>query len=169
MNIKEAFLKGIEASDIRLAKISCDAAPVLWDGKTSRFTDAPAQIYSCQAECLNDVLDVLSRSRIYKPAPGADENDINHATIHAPESDFFSAFRLEYLGGFSAPVLEFVSYMTLDEARQFIGRTDDSHVMQQTLRPVALQENSLERDWSVTTYYVDGDGTLVGSPGDAEP
>lgn len=49
-------------------------------------------------------------------------------------------------GGLPDVEAEFVSSATLEELRNAMRNVVDGHVMLQTLRPVSLSKNSLERD-----------------------
>lgn len=47
------------------------------------------------------------------------------------------------------PTVEFISTLDLETIQKAIGQIEDCHVALQTLRPVPLSENTLERNHSI--------------------
>jgi hypothetical protein len=93
--------------------------------------DDSGRLYSCRAELAADLFAVVNAARAASPRPLV---SLVRSEV-TPEGEAYAELR---------------STMDLATLRWFMRLAEvDSHVMRQTLRPVPLAENSLERDWDV--------------------
>lgn len=83
--------------------------------------------YSCRAECQIDVTNFLTLA-------AAVGSPIRIGKFTAEQEDFDTLF-------------EFTSDNPIEHVLDVMRQVVDSHVMIQTLRPVPLEENDLERDY----------------------
>ncbi|WAT32135.1 hypothetical protein [Pseudomonas sp. GXZC] len=90
---------------------------------------ASVMLFSMRAECL---VDFNRFFELVKP-----EGLILEYTMH-PDAD-----------GFPDVEIEFTSDSTLGKLSDAIRRVPDGHTMLQTLRPMPLAENSMERDYDI--------------------
>lgn len=84
-------------------------------------------IYSFRAECLVDVERFLSKA-----------NELSIKLTKDNQDEVFPDIEIE-----------FESDTDIEGIRNVLRQVVDGHVMIQTLRPVPLSENSLERDWDL--------------------
>lgn len=83
--------------------------------------------YSCRAECEHDVGVFVEHLDDLKCTPK----------------------KVIYLG-MTEWAIEFDTELTIEEIRNILGAEIDTHVMIQTLRPIPLSQNKLDRDHSVS-------------------
>lgn len=89
-------------------------------------------IFSCRAECDIDVANFLS----------AAENAKTVIDVRTRSVDPNDPFKIDV-------ILEFESSASIDSLLAIMRECADLHVMRQSLRPCALDQNSLDRDGSI--------------------
>jgi hypothetical protein len=93
-------------------------------------------VFSCRAAGFEDLAAFFSRLVDEDARP-----DVHTAYWYV------RLLRDRFSGGFGSPQLEFETELSLAQLRAIIRQLHtDAHVMEQTLRPCSLAENSLERD-----------------------
>lgn len=97
--------------------------------------------FSFRAECLHDIILMaanVSGSELGKP--------IILTVTNEDGSDTLASFKIKKLDDTGIDcAAEFQTNLSEDKIREHLDRQVDSHVIEETLRPVPLSENSLER------------------------
>lgn len=92
-------------------------------------------IYSMRAECSHDALELMKVVKSWQGEIPYNYTDLRHMSIAHLDDGYEDSSRY----------VEFTSSLTLDQIHRCMARVPDSHIMFDTLQPLPLCENSLER------------------------